>query len=144
MSTLNAIVERFKKPLSLKAAVGYKNMIGGVALILMAMSYGIDNGIIRVVITVFALGMSVTSGSAALRSKDPTDEMYTRHIGSASELALACTLLILVMFALFDNVVGKYFSMAQVLLISAGIGTFLQGLLFTLYEKSEYCEDDEC
>ncbi|WP_026659228.1 hypothetical protein [Butyrivibrio sp. AC2005] len=123
------------KPLSLQAAVGYKNMLWGLSFILMAVSYSIENEPFRVVIAAFAVIMSVLVLGTNFIKKEATDEMYTRHIGRAGDLTLNFILLLLITIGVFGSSVQKVLSVEQILYIVAGIGGILYGLLFNIFEK---------
>ncbi len=58
---MNTISGLLRRPLSLKMAVGYKNILWGLSLMLMAASYSIGNIPFRIVISVIALIMSIIS-----------------------------------------------------------------------------------
>lgn len=126
-----------KKPLSLQVAVGYKNIMWGVSLILMAVSYSIENKPLRVVVAAFAVIMSLLVLGTNFMKKEATDEMYIRHIGRAGDLTLNAVLLLLVVFGLFCSSVQKVLSMEQVIFITAGFGGILYGLLFNIFEKAD-------
>lgn len=135
---MNTFTEFIKNPFSLKTAVGYKNMVWGISLMLMAASYSIDNKIVRLVIAIIALIMSVLSFATLFHKKDNEDEMYARHIGRASDLTVSLITLALMIFAFLSAVLQKYFSTEQILFFSAGLAGFLQGLLFNVFERAGY------
>ena len=81
---MNALNERFRKPLSLKTAIGYNNIIWGISLILSAASYSFSNVIVRVLVSAFSVFMTVVVLATFLHKKDAADEMYLKHIGRAS------------------------------------------------------------
>ena len=135
---MSTISDFLKKPFSLRTAVGFKNMIWGISLMLMALSYSIGNNVIRVVIAAIALVMSILSLAALFHKKESEDEMYSKHIGRASDLSLNLIMLVLIAFAFLASTLQKYFSMEQILFFSAGLAGFLQGLLFNSFEKSGY------
>lgn len=135
---MNTFMEFLKNPFSLKTAVGYKNMVWGISLMLMAASYSIENKIVRLVITIIALTMSVLSFATLFHKKENEDEMYSRHIGRASDLTVSLITLVLMLFAFLSDVLQKCFSTEQILFFSAGLAGFLQGLLFNVFEKTGY------
>ncbi len=141
MNTLN---ERFRKPLSLKAAVGYNNIIWGISLILSAASYSVENAIVRVMVSAFAVFMTIVVLLTVLHKKDVADELYLKHIGSASYNALNYTILLLILLSFLSPMLQLNFSMAQVLYFAAGVGTILQGIFFIQYENRVHEEGEEC
>ena len=141
MNTLN---ERFRKPLSLKAAVGYNNIIWGISLILSAASYSVENAIVRVLVSAFAVFMTLVVLLTILHKKDVADELYLKHIGSASYNALNYTILLLVLLSFLSPMLQLNISMEQVLYFAAGVGTILQGIFFIQYENRVHEEGEEC
>ncbi|MBO6239664.1 MAG: hypothetical protein J6O61_02295 [Butyrivibrio sp.] len=141
---MNALNERFRKPLSLKTAIGYNNIIWGISLILSAASYSFSNVIVRVLVSAFSVFMTVVVLATFLHKKDAADEMYLKHIGRASYNALNFTILLLVLLSFLSPILQLKFSMEQVLYFAAGIGSILQGIFFIQYESHVYEEDEEC
>ncbi len=135
---MNTFTDFLKTPFSLKTAVGYKNMVWGISLMLMAASYSIDNKVFRLVVAIIALIMSIISFATLFHKKENEDEMYSRHIGKASDLTVSLITLALILFAFLSTVLRKYFSTEQILFFSAGLAGFLQGLLFNVFEKIGY------
>ncbi len=134
---MNTVTELLKKPLSLRAAVGYKNIVWGVSLILMAVSYSFNNEVFQTIIAAIALVMSIlVFGTSRLKS-EAKDEMYAKHIGYASELTLGILMILILMFGFFDNTIMKVFTMKQVLYSVAGFGGILYGTIFIALEKAE-------
>jgi hypothetical protein len=134
---MNTISGLLRRPLSLKMAVGYKNILWGLSLMLMAASYSIGNIPFRIVISVFALIMSIISLWTNFHKKEEESEMHQRHIGKACDLALNLTCVIILFAAFATTLLEKSFSMYQVLIFCAGVGGFLQGVFFNLFEKME-------
>ena len=132
---MNTFTDFLKKPFSLKTAVGYKNILWGISLMLMAASYSIGNEPFRIVISAIALIMSIISLGTNFHKKDEEDEMYKRHIGRACDLALNLTCVIILFASFAATQFEKHFSMNQVLIFCAGIGGFLQGVFFNMFEK---------
>ena len=135
---MNTFSEFLKNPFSLKTAVGYKNMVWGVSLMLMAASYSIDNKAFRLIVTIIALIMSILSLATLFHKKENEDEMYARHIGKASDLTVGLITLLLMLLAFLSSPIQKLFSMEQVLFFAAGLAGFIQGLLFNVFEKTGY------
>ncbi|MBO5623992.1 MAG: hypothetical protein J5959_20470 [Butyrivibrio sp.] len=135
---MKTFAEMFRRPLSLKAAVGYKNIIWGISLMLMAVSYSVGNTVFRLVITIIALTFSILSFGTLFHKKEEEDEMYSRHIGKASDLTVSIVTLVLLLLGLIAAFLKNYFSMEQVLFFGAGFAGFLQGLLFNVFEKIGY------
>jgi hypothetical protein len=133
---MNTFTEFLKNPFPLKTAVGYKNMVWGISLMLMAASYSIDNKILRLVIAIIAVLMSILSFATLFHKKENEDEMYTRHIGKASDLTVSLIILTLMLFAFLSSFLQRHFSVDQILFFSAGLAGFLQGLLFNIFEKT--------
>jgi len=144
LKIMNALNERFRKPLSLKTAIGYNNIIWGISLILSAASYSFSNVIVRVLVSAFSVFMTVVVLATFLHKKDAADEMYLKHIGRASYNALNFTILLLVLLSFLSPILQLKFSMEQVLCFAAGIGSILQGIFFIQYESHVYEEDEEC
>ena len=132
---MNTFTDFLKNPFSLKTAVGYKNILWGISLMLMAASYSIGNEPFRIIISAIALIMSIISLGTNFHKKDEEDEMYKRHIGRACDLALNLTCVIILFASFAATQFEKHFSMNQVLLFCAGIGGFLQGVFFNMFEK---------
>lgn len=135
---MNTFTDFLKNPFSLKTAVGYKNMVWGISLMLMAASYSIDNKVFRVVVAIVALIMSILSFATLFHKKESEDEMYSRHIGRASDLTVSLITLVLMLFAFLAAFLKRYFSIEQILFFSAGLAGFLQGLFFNVFEKNGY------
>lgn len=89
-------------------------------------------------ISIIALVLSILSFSVLFHKKENEDEMYKRHIGSASNLTLGLITLLLIILGLLASFLHKFFSMEQILFFSAGLAGFLQGLLFNLFERNGY------
>ena len=83
---MNTFTDFLKNPFSLKTAVGYKNILWGISLMLMAASYSIGNAPFRIIISAIALIMSIISLGTNFHKKDEEDEMYKRHIGREYDL----------------------------------------------------------
>lgn len=141
---MNTQNERFRSPLSLKTAVGYNNIIWGISLILSAASYSVENAIVRVLVSAFAVFMTIVVLLTVLHKKDVSDELYLKHIGSASYNALNYTILLLVLLSFVSPMLQLNFSMEQVLYFVAGVGTILQGIFFIQYENRVHEEGEEC
>ena len=135
---MNTFTDFLKTPFSLKTAVGYKNMVWGISLMLMAASYSIDNKVFRLVVAIIALIMSIISFATLFHKKENEDEMYSRHIGKASDLTVSLITLALMLFAFLSTVLQKYFSTEQILFFSAGFAGFMQGFFFNVFEKNGY------
>ncbi len=135
---MNTFADFLKNPFSLKTAVGYKNMVWGISLMLMAASYSIDNKVFRLVVAVVALIMSILSFATLLHKKESEDEMYSRHIGRASDLTVSLITLALMLFAFLASTLQRYFSAEQILFFSAGLAGFMQGFFFNVFEKNGY------
>ncbi len=89
-------------------------------------------------VSVIALVLSILSFSALFHKKENEDEMYKRHIGSASNLTRGLITLLLIIFGLLASFLHKFFSMEQIMFFSAGLAGFLQGLLFNMFERNGY------
>ena len=124
--------------LPVKTAVGYKNMVWGISLMLMAASYSIDNNVFRLVVSIIALIMSILSFATLFHKKESKEEMYSRHIGKASDLTVSLITLTLMLFAFLASILQRYFSVEQILFFSAGLAGFLQGLFFNVFERNGY------
>ncbi len=135
---MNTFTDFLKNPFSLKTAVGYKNMVWGISLMLMAASYSIDNKVFRLVVAVVALIMSILSFATLFHKKESEDEMYSRHIGRASDLTVSLITLALMLFAFLASTLQRYFSAEQILFFSAGLAGFMQGFFFNVFEKNGY------
>ena len=135
---MNTFTDFLKNPFSLKTAVGYKNMVWGISLMLMAASYSIDNKVFRLVVAVVALIMSILSFATLFHKKESEDEMYSRHIGRASDLTVSLITLALMLFAFLASTFQRYFSAEQILFFSAGLAGFMQGFFFNVFEKNGY------
>ena len=124
-----------RKPITLKAAVGYRDIISGIALFFLVPALWIESKLIAIIMCIISLLGPVYSMTCVFLKQEEKDEMYREHIGIASDFALSITVLIFILAALFQKTISQYLRLDQVIFIGLGISDILRGIVFLFLEK---------